>query len=254
MKIVFMGGKPTGYGILEYLISNDQNIVCVFTNPGDTAASRWFPSVSELALEKGIPVFMPRKINSPESIENMKAFDPDLIIVAYYDQILKKEIFSIPSMGTINVHLALAEEYRGCYPTTWAIINGEKRTGVTIHYIDETIDGGDIIAQRVVDITHNDTGKSLYFKCIDAAVELFKSTWPSIKSGSNSRRPQDASDAKHYKREFPPHKVDFNRAGSEIYDYIRALTFQPFDPPYFYIGEKKMIIIEAEENDGLMDP
>lgn len=250
MRVIFAGGKNVGCGCLEYLLlDREVDLVAVFVNPkSDTAANRWYPSAAEIAMVHGIPVFSPPSINAPKSKEQIRALNPDLLVVVYYDQILKRDVIGIPKRGCINLHMALAEEYRGCYPTTWAIINGEKRTGVTLHYIDEGVDSGDIIAQREVPVDASDTGIDLYEKCTQNAIGLFRETFPLIETGMAPRRRQVSTEqTKYYRREFPSRKIDFGKSGADIYNHIRALTFPPFPPPYFYIGEKKMIIVEEVE-------
>ena len=135
MRVLFAGGKDIGCGCLEYLLGHPQvEVVGVFVNPdGDIACDRWYHSATELALAYSIPVFAPCNINSARVVNQVRNVEPDLIVVAYYDQILRPEIIGLPRLGCINLHMALAEEYQGCYPTTWAIINGENRVGVLLH-------------------------------------------------------------------------------------------------------------------------
>ena len=251
MRIVFAGGKNVGCGCLEYLLAEapDTRVVAVLVNSdSDVAPDRWYRSAAELALKHGIPVFAPTSINAPSSVELLEDLAPDMIVVVYYDQILEQEVIQLPKRGAVNLHMALAEEYRGCYPTTWALINDGTRTGVTLHYIDEGIDSGDIIAQSVIPITDSDTGKSLYDKCTDAGIKLFKRTWPEIIAGVAPRRPQKTTErTRYYRRDFPSREVDFSKSGREIYNYIRAMLFKPFPTPYFYIGDKKVIIVEVDE-------
>ena len=245
MKILFMGGKRIGHDCLRYLIASGHELVGVVVNPGDTAANRWYPSTCELALKHHIPVFEWTNINSPDALRSFRTLAPDMIIVVYFDQILKRQILDIPSKESINLHLALVEEYRGCYPTTWALLNDEKHTGVTIHYIDESIDGGDIIAECKVPIENDDTGRSLYEKCVDAGIQLFSSTFPAIAQGTAQTRPQDKMKGTYHKRIFPSQKIDFNKSGREIYNHIRAMIFEPFPSSSFYIGEQRYEIKKA---------
>jgi methionyl-tRNA formyltransferase len=250
MRVIFAGGKNVGCGCLQYLVMESQaDVVAVFVNPeSDTAANRWYPSAAEIAMAYGIPVFSPRSINAPKVTEQIRSLNSDLLVVVYYDQILKSAVIGIPKRGCINLHMALAEEYRGCYPTTWAIVNGEKRTGVTLHYIDEGVDSGDIIAQREIPIDASDTGRDLYEKCTQAGIDLFRETFPVIETGTAPRRRQTTTkENKYYKREFPSRKIDFGKSGADIYNHIRAVTFPPFPPAYFYIGDKKMIIVQEVE-------
>lgn len=240
MRILFMGGKNIGYGCLEYLLNNNYNVIGAVVNSGDEEG-QWFKSVSSLCIKKNIPVYCWKKlINNLNTIQELK---PDLITVVYFDQILKEEIINIPKLGCINFHMALAEEYRGCYPTTWTLINGETYTGVTLHYIDKGIDSGDIIAQKKVKILSSDTGKTLYDKCTLAGVELFKDVFPLFKENKIICRKQKAG-KKYYKKTFPTREIDLSKSAEDIKNYVRALTFKPFSPPYFWIGNKKMIIVE----------
>lgn len=251
MRIIFIGGKDVGCACLEWLMEEDFEIAAVIVNPNDTEAGRYFRSATELSRPRGIPTFCPEDINSPESVEQIRSLNPDTIVVVYYDQILKRDLIAVPASGCINLHLALAEEYRGCYPTTWAIINGEERTGVTLHYIDEGIDSGDIIAQKIVPIEKSDTGFDLYRKCTEAGIELFKETFPLIAQGKASRTPQKTTSKTRYypRKSFPSHEVDLNKSGKELCDYIRALTFPPFPAPCFRIGNRKMVIVEERQEE-----
>ena len=245
MKILFMGGKRIGCGCLQYLIASEHKLVGVVINSCDVAANRWYPSACELALRYDIPVFEWTDVNSPDALSSFRILAPDIIIVIYFNQILKRQLINIPSKGCINLHLALAEEYRGCYPTTWALLNDKRRTGVTLHYIDESIDGGDIIAECEVLIEDDDTGRSLYEKCTDAGIQLFSNTLPAIVRGTVQARPQDRTKGVYHRRVFPSQEVDFNKSGREIYNHIRATLFEPYPPPYFYIGEQKYEIKKA---------
>ncbi len=241
MRVLFMGGKLVGYLCLQHLIES-QTVVGVYVNPNDTDANRWYPSVAELAIKSSIPVFS-YKVNSPESIATLKKLEPDIIAVVYYDQILKPEVFKIPALGSINVHLALAERYRGSYPTTWAIINGETVTGVTIHCIAESIDGGDIIAEKEVSLANDWTGEDLYYHLTEVASELFEETFPQITT--ITPRKQSSKYAKYYRREFPDREIKLDE---KTYNKIRALLFKPFPSPYIMIGQRKFIITEAPED------
>lgn len=241
MRVLFMGGKFVGHGCLKYLIET-QTVVGVYVNPNDTAANRWYPSVTELALKNNIQVFSYR-VNSKQSIATIESLRPDIIVVVYYDQILGPKVINIPSLGCINLHLALAEEYRGCYPTTWAIINNETVTGVTIHYITEDVDAGDILAEKKITIQKDWTGEDLYYHLSTIGMSLFKETFPKIPTITH--RKQDSRHAKYYERKFPNREIELD---DKTYNKIRALLFKPFPPPYIMIGKRKFIITEAPED------
>lgn len=249
VRVLFAGGKAVGCGVLRLLIATPAVEVCgVIVNPGDAAADRWFPSATEIATEHGIAVYAPSNINNAANIAWIRQREPDLIVVAYYDQILCSAIFSMPRLGCVNLHMARAEAYRGCYPTTWALINGETVTGVTLHRVTAEIDGGDILAEREVPIMPDDTGRSLYEKCTAAAVELFSEALPALISGTLEGRPQHRTAVtRTHDRKFPSHEVLMEGNPSAIADRIRALTFPPFPAPYLRIGSRKFLIVEVEE-------
>lgn len=254
-RVLFVGGKAVGCGVLQQLIESPLAIVSgVIVNPNDTHANRWYPSATEIALANGLPVRMAHNINSDDNIAWIRECKADLMVIAYYDQILAKSVFAIPRMGCVNLHLAPAEKYRGCFPTTWALINGETITGVTLHRVTSEIDGGDILAECEVPIMSDDTGVSLYNKCTAAGVELFGSVLPALLAGQLKGRPQcDTPETRHYNREFPSHEIRFEGDAQSIRDRIRALHFPPFPDPYIIIGDKKLILVEESKlrNSGL---
>lgn len=248
MRVLFVGGKDVGCGCLEHLIDrNDTEVVGVIVNrQGDTSRDRWYRSVTEIALAHCIPILKPYNINSDECVSFICGLRPDLIVVVYYDQLLKKCVTDISPLGCINVHMALAEEYRGCYPTTWALINDEKHVGVTIHYVDEGMDTGDIIKQCTVMVEENDTGRTLYYKCTTAAIKLFVTVIDEIHQGTLSCRAQVTTERTkvYHRRDFPSLDLRLKEYDRKLYNYVRALTFDPFPCPYFYIGEHKILLIE----------
>lgn len=243
MKVIFCGGKNIGYNCLKYLIQHSEiEVILIIPNlDSDILPDRWYPSATELALTYNIPLLGTKNIN--ENIKEIKQVNPDLIFSVYFDQIFKKTIIDIPPKGIINLHFGLPEYYRGCYPTTWAIINGELLTGTTLHYVNEGIDTGDIIAERFIEICENYTGKDLYNICTEVSFELFKNTLPLIINDKCKSRKQINGIAHHYNREFPSHEIKLPK---DIYNYIRSLIFLPFPSPYFYIGNRKMVILEEK--------
>ena len=248
-RILFCGGKNIGFQCLSFMTEAGYDIIDIVPNPSDITDKRTFPSVTELGWKKKIPVLPSNHLDSVKNIESIKKLEPDLIVVVYFDRILKPALINIPPLGCINLHMALAEEYRGCFPTTWAILNGEQRTGVTLHYIDTEVDSGDIIAQLEVPITDTTTGKSLYDDCTVAGVKLFKEYFPLIEQGTVPRREQIVTDkTKSYPRVFPSQEIDFSQSGEEILRHIKAHIFPPYPPAYFYIGEQKYYIVSEDKD------
>lgn len=242
-RVLFLGGKSIGCRCFEYLLTVEGiQIIGAFVNPGDDAPGRRYPSLGELAKDAGIPVYT-TNINQ-EVATLIGNLQPHLIVVVYYDRILKREVINVPPMGCINLHFALAEKYRGCYPTTWAIIDGQDHTGVTIHYINEGIDSGDIISQKRIDITPSETGVSLYKKCTQDGVRLFRETFPKILDETAARRPQEYTyRTQSHSRQFPDQRIIVSQ---QVANKIRGLYFPPFPLPYILIGSKKFVIVEEK--------
>jgi len=242
-RVLFLGGKSIGCLCFDYLLSiEDIEIVGAFVNPGDDDPDRRYPSLGELARGAGVPVYT-TNINQ-EVAALIGDIQPALIVAVYYDRILKREVIDIPPMGCVNLHFALAEEYRGCYPTTWAITDGKDHAGVTIHYIDEGVDSGDIISEKRIDIMPTDTGRSLYEKCTVEGAALFRETLPKILDGTAVRRPQEYTHhTRSHSRKFPSQRVLISQ---QTANKIRALYFPPFPLPYVLIGGKKFVVVEEE--------
>lgn len=238
-KILFMGGKYVGYGCLKFLIKAKYNIVGSYINKEDTARDRWYNSIAELCLKSEIPVFYYQDVNSPPSVKKIHQLSPDIIVVVYYDQILKPNVISSPPQGCINLHLALAQVHRGCYPTTWSLIRGDEYTGVTLHYVTDKIDGGPAIAQRKIKIKDSWTGEDLYYQVSNLGIKLFKEVFPKL----DKIKPYslDLSKSKYYPRKFPSQEIKLDR---KIYNKVRAMIFGSFPPPYIKIGKRKFIFKE----------
>lgn len=244
-KIIFLGGKQIGHKCLKSLCKEKEiEIALAISNRSDLydGEDRWYPKIHELAEQHAIPYMATDDINSDKMAAKIHSFSPDLMFVVYYDNILSQRIFSLTKEGTINLHLADAEKYRGCYPTTYAIINGETEYGVTLHYIDEGVDSGDIIDKEVFELKKEWTGKDLYRVATEKGYELFKRNVKNIISGNVKRRVQKSSaHISCYKRsQFPSHEISFEGTAEETMNRIRALLFPPFPPPYFISGIKNL--------------
>ncbi len=239
-KILFMGGKYVGYSCLEYLISNKYSVVGCYVNKEDEAKDRWYNSLTEFCVKNNIPAYYYSDVNSVESEKKIRELSPDIIVVVYYDQILKQHIIDIPRKGCINLHLALSQIHRGCYPTTWSLIRGDTYTGATLHFITKDIDGGPVVAQRKIKIEDDWTGKDLYYKVSDAGIALFKEYFPKLEKIKPYK--VDVSKASYYKKEFPSREIKLDK---KTYNKIRSLLFEPFPPPFIRIGKRIFTITES---------
>ncbi len=179
---------------------------------------------------------------SKEIARDFKNINVDLIITYSYPMILSKDLIEIASMGGINIHNGLLPEYRGCNVLNWVIINGEKRTGVTIHWLDEGIDTGDIIGRREVEIDFEDTALTLRNKLISIGLDLFNKLMPQILNGTAPRTHQDSDYASYYRKRKPDGgRIDWNKmTDREIYDLIRALV-PPWPCAFYHDGSGKKV-------------
>lgn len=255
MRIVFMGTPDFAVPSLKQLIGDGHEIVGVFTQP-DKPKNRGMkltPSpVKVVALEHEIPVYQPTTLKADEPFEDLAALAPELIVVAAYGKILPKRFLDLPPKGCINVHSSLLPRYRGAAPINWAILNGESETGVTIMYMAEGLDTGDIISQRSTPIDPDETVESLHDRLADIGAQLLGETVTAIDAGTASRTPQDDAQscyAPMLSRELSP--IDFSRSAKEIHNQVRGLI--PWPATTVEIKGEAFKIFAVEETDQISD-
>lgn len=248
MKIIYMGTPDFAVGPLKALIEAGHEVTAVISQP-DKAKGRSKelvpPPVKAYAMMQGLTVLQPEKIKTPEAVAELRKFEADLFVVAAFGQILSKEILTMPKYGCINIHASLLPKYRGAAPIQWSIIDGEKETGVTIMQMDEGLDTGDILTQKVVQISDDDTGESLFDKLCEAGSELLLETIPQIEAGTLCPVKQDEAKstyAKMLRKEFG--NIDFSKSAKEIWCLVRGLNSWP--SAYTYYNNKTMKIWRAE--------
>lgn len=231
MRIVFMGTPEFAVPSLRQLIADGHEIVCVLTQPDKpkNRGMKLMPSpVKVVAMEHQIEVYQPVTLKSDEALERLSALKPELIVVAAYGKILPKEILDLPRLGCINVHSSLLPRYRGAAPINWAILNGETETGVTIMYMAEGLDTGDIISQRATAIDPDETVESLHDRLALLGAELLGETVAAIGAGTAQRVPQNDAEscyAPMLSRQLSP--IDFSRSAHEIHNQVRGLIPWP---------------------------
>lgn len=228
-KIVFMGSPEFALATLRGL-AQEYPLVGVVTQP-DRPAGRGRtltpPPVKLLAQELGIPVMQPRRLREPEALAQLEAWEPELIVVAAFGQILRQNVLDLPHYGCINVHASLLPRWRGAAPIQAAILHGDTHTGVTIMCMDAGVDTGDMLSQRVVEILPDDTAGSLSPRLAQAGAELLLETLPGYLDGSIPRQAQDhsrATLAPMLKKE--DGLLDFEHPAVELANRVRA--FQPW--------------------------
>lgn len=230
-KIIFMGTPDFSVPVLRQLINDGYNVVSVVTQPDRPVGRKRLltpPPVKIEAEKHGIPVLQPNKIREPEEIKKVLDYQPDLIVTAAFGQILPKEILENPTHGCINVHASLLPELRGGAPIHYSIIQGKEKTGITIMYMVEKLDAGDILTQVEVPIEETDTVGSLHDKLSVAGSKLLSETIPLLLAKKLIPVKQDeqkATFAYNIKRE--QERIEWSMVGDEIYNHIRGLNPWP---------------------------
>lgn len=247
MRIIFMGTPDFSVGTLEALIAAGHEIVLVVTQP-DKPKGRGkavqFPPVKEAALKHELEVYQPRRVREPECIEYLRKYEPDMIVVVAFGQILPKEILDMPRYCCVNVHASLLPKYRGAAPIQWAVINGEQVSGVTTMRMDEGLDTGDMILRTELELDKEETGGSLFERLAEAGAELCVRTLAEIEAGTAVYTPQDHGKATHtsmIRKQMG--EIDFTKTATEIERLIRGLN--PWPSAYTRCGEKTLKIWKA---------
>ena len=192
LKIIFMGTVDFGGLVLEKLVDSRENKIAVVTQPDrpQGRGRKILPTpIKKIALDKRLEVFQPENINDDESIKRMKEFNPDIILVVAYGQILSSHILNIPKIGCINIHGSLLPKYRGAAPINRAIINGEKETGITFMFMKEKVDAGEIIFQEKIDILADETYGELYYRLSDLSARTLPKLLEKIKKREDRKNP-----------------------------------------------------------------
>ncbi|OAB46473.1 methionyl-tRNA formyltransferase [Paenibacillus antarcticus] len=228
MNIVFMGTPAFAVPSLRMLLENGYNVVAVVTQPDRPQGRKRVLTptpVKEVALEYGLPVLQPQRMRSPEAVAELAAYKPDLIVTAAYGQILPKAVLDLPFRGCVNIHGSLLPKYRGGAPIQRSIINGETVTGITLMYMAEGLDTGDMIAQVEIAIEEEDTSGTIFEKLSEVGATLLQRQLPHLLEGEVTRIPQNDDEATYspnLKRE--DEQIDWNRSARDIYNQVRGLV------------------------------
>ena len=243
LNILFMGTPDFAEESLKSIDKAGFNILGVVTNP-DKPKGRGMKMVSspvkEYALEKNISVYQPIKVrNNPEFIEEVRKMKPDVICVVAYGKILPEELLKIPKLGCINVHGSLLPKYRGAAPIQWAVINGDKKTGITTMYMDIGMDTGDMILKKEVDIGDNETTGELWDRLAKIGGELLVETLNKIEDGTAPREKQGENFTMAPMLNKEMSKIDWeNQSAIQIKNLVRGLN--PIMGAYCYLNDKKI--------------
>ena len=231
MRIVFMGTPDFAVPSLRKLVESGYEVCGVFTQPDKprNRGMKLLPTpVKEYAMSVGIPVFQPATLRDGTAAEQLRQLDPQLIVVAAYGKILPVEILQLPALGCINVHSSLLPKYRGAAPINWAILQGEQETGVTIMYMAEGLDTGDMLASSATPIALDESAQQLHDRLAQMGAELLAQVVQQLEQGTAVAVPQDDSQscyAPMLSRALSP--IDWSCTATQIHNQVRGLTPWP---------------------------
>lgn len=254
MRVIFMGTPDFAVPSLEALLTKHE-VVLVVTQPDKPKGrgKKMVPTpVKACALEHGIPVLQPEKVKEPEFVEQLRSYEPDLIAVTAFGQILSEPILEMPKYGCINVHGSLLPKYRGAAPMQWSIINGEKVTGITTMYMAKGLDSGDMLLKAEVEITDEDTFATIHDKMAVTGANLLLDTLEQLEAGTLERIPQD-HDAATYAPMITKETghIDWSKNRQDIINLIRGLN--PAPAAYTIYEEEVLKIFGAVISDVQAD-
>ncbi len=252
MKIIFMGTPDFAVGTLEALIEAGHEVSLVVTQPDKPkgrSGKLQYPPVKEAALAHGIEVFQPKKVREKENIEVLEKYQADCIVVVAFGQILPKEILEMPKYCCVNVHASLLPKYRGAAPIQWAVINGDKVSGVTTMRMDEGLDTGDMILKEEVELADDETGGSLFDRLAEVGAALAVKTLQALEDGTAEFTPQNHEEATQVgliKKSFG--ELDFSKSAVELERLVRGLN--PWPSTFTYYNGKTLKIWKAKVKEG----
>ncbi len=241
MRIAFFGTPAFAANILEYLHEAGENIVAVVTTPEKQQGRglKTQPMVmQEVAQKLDIPILAPEKLRDEKFISDLRLFNADIFCIVAY-KILPREVFTIPKYGAFNIHTSLLPKYRGAAPMNWAIINGEKETGVTTFLLDDKVDTGNILLQEKVNISEDETVADLHDELMHLGAKLALDTIRGLASGILTPRPQSNGEATPAPKIFPEDcKLDFSETAERVHNKIRGLSPYPTAVAMLSNGER----------------
>ncbi len=251
MRIVFMGTPDYAAVTLQKLIDEKYDVLAVFAQPDKPVGRKQIltpPETKVLAQKYDIPVYQPKTLRDGEAYKVLKELNPDAIVVVAYGKILPKEILDLPKYGCINGHASLLPKLRGSAPIQWAIVNGEKQTGITTMQMDEGMDTGDILETVITEIGIDETAEELFERLAPLSADLLVSTLKKAEQGALNPVKQDESNATYapmIKKEMA--HLDFTKTADEICNAVRG--FYSWPCAYFFINGKRVKVIKAKKSD-----
>jgi methionyl-tRNA formyltransferase len=247
-RILFFGYSEIGYDCLDLLLARGDNVVALFTHEDNPNEKIWFKTPAIAARAKGVPIFTPEKIATPEWLEKIAALKPDLILSVYYRNMISTKVLGLARLGAFNLHGSLLPKYRGRAPINWAVLHGETRIGVTLHRMVKAADAGAIVDQEGVDIGPRDTAEEAFRKVLPCARRVIARQIDALLEGTAKETPQDESQVTTFGGRKPEDgRIDWAKTSAQIFNLIRAVT-DPYPGAFTDVGVARLMVWWAEPN------
>ena len=250
MKTVLLAYHEIGCAGLEFLQQAGAEITAVFTHEDDPGENLWFGSVAQRAKHYGLPVYAPAQINDPEWVEVIRACEPEILFSFYYRKLVYANILAIPRRGCYNLHGSLLPRFRGRSPTNWAILIGEKKTGVTLHEMVLRADAGVIVGQKEVEIGEDDDARAVLMKQVEATRALLAEVYPLLVQGRAPAIVQDESLATKFGGRRPEDgEIHWGQSSESIHNLVRAVA-HPWPGAFSMLRGQKCLIWRTRRYTG----
>lgn len=245
-RILFFGYSEVGYECLSLLLERGANVIGLFTHEDNPHEKIWFKTPAVAARKKGIPIFTPEKINTPEWIEKIAALQPDLILSVYYRNMISSKILALPRLGAFNMHGSLLPKYRGRAPINWAVLHGESRIGMTLHRMVKSADAGAVVDQEGVEIGPRDTAEQAFRKVMPCARRVLARQIDALLAGTAKETPQDDTQATYFGGRKPEDgRINWRQTSQQVFNLIRAVT-DPYPGAFTDVGAARLMVWWAE--------
>jgi methionyl-tRNA formyltransferase len=252
MKVVVFGYHEIGYVCLDELIKFGADVLCLFTHEDAPEEEIWFRKPATIAEQHNIPIYTPETLRGNAWVELIESLSPDIIFSFYYRNMIRKEVLDIPKAGAFNLHGSLLPKFRGRCPVNWVLIAGEKKTGVTLHYMVEKPDAGDIVAQKACEITFDDTAQTVLMKMADAARLLMREVLPQFRDRTFRSVPQAGPSSYFGGRKPEDGLISWDKDALSVYNLTRAVT-HPYPGAFTYLNGRKLYVWQAYPEATKMD-
>jgi methionyl-tRNA formyltransferase len=245
-RILFFGYSEVGHDCLSLLLERGDNVVALITHEDNPGEKIWFKTPALAAREKGVPVYTPEKVGTPEWVERIAQMRPDLILSAYYRSMISTKVLGLARLGAFNMHGSLLPRYRGRAPVNWAVLNGETRIGMTLHRMVKEPDAGAIVDQEGVEIGPRDTAEQAFRKVLPCARRVLARQVDALLAGTARETPQDPSQATYFGGRKPEDgRIDWSRPTVQIFNLVRAVT-DPYPGAFTDVGAARLMVWWAE--------